>query len=67
VEHGTSGILVPERDADALARELLRLMNEQVQLTALARNGAEAVAEKFEQSAQVRRLESHYLETVRRT
>ncbi len=64
IEHGISGILVAERDSAALAAALLKLAAEPETLRALAENGAAAVAEKFEQRAQTRKLEDLYLEVM---
>lgn len=64
IEHGVSGVLLPERDADGLARELLRAVSAPEILRELAEGGAAAVAEKFEQKAQVRKLEDYYFEAI---
>ncbi|MGI8438006.1 MAG: glycosyltransferase [Chthoniobacterales bacterium] len=64
IENGISGMLVAERDDDALAQALLQLADQPAQLTALAQRGAEAVAEKFETRAQVRQLEDYYFEAM---
>ena len=64
IENGTSGVLVPERDHEALARALLEAVENQAVLARLAKAGAEVVAKKFEQRSQVRRLEDIYLETM---
>jgi glycosyltransferase involved in cell wall biosynthesis len=64
IEHGVSGVLVPERDHEALARALLDAAQDRHILSRLAREGAAAVAAKFDQRAQVRRLEEIYLETI---
>jgi glycosyltransferase involved in cell wall biosynthesis len=61
IENGVSGILVPERDHEALARALLDAAQDRHFLSRIARAGAEAVAQKFDQRAQVRRLEDIYL------
>ena len=61
IEHGTSGVLVPERDHEALARALLDASQDRHLLSQLAGEGAAAVAAKFAQPAQVRRLEEIYL------
>jgi colanic acid/amylovoran biosynthesis glycosyltransferase len=61
IENGVSGILVPERDHEALSRALLDAARDLDLLKRLARNGANAVAEKFDQRSQVRRLEETYL------
>jgi colanic acid/amylovoran biosynthesis glycosyltransferase len=64
IESGVSGILVPERDHEAVARALLDAVKDRELLARLARAGADAVAEKFDQRSQVRRLEDIYLETM---
>ncbi len=64
IENGVSGILVAERDADALALALLLAADQPAQLSTLAERGAAAVAEKFEQQAATRRLEDIYLEAI---
>jgi glycosyltransferase involved in cell wall biosynthesis len=61
IENGVSGILVPERNYDALSRALLDSVNDLNLLARLARNGSNVVAEKFDQRNQIRRLEEIYL------
>jgi colanic acid/amylovoran biosynthesis glycosyltransferase len=61
IENGVSGILVPERDYEALSRALLDAMQDLDLLKRLALNGANIVAEKFDQRNQIRRLEEIYL------
>jgi glycosyltransferase involved in cell wall biosynthesis len=61
IENGVSGILVPERDYEALSAALLKSVQDPSLLARIARNGANAVAEKFDQQNQVRRLEEIYL------
>ncbi len=60
IENGVSGILVPERDHEALAGALLEAVKDPQVLSRLARNGANAIAEKFDQRNQIRRLEEIY-------
>jgi len=55
---------VPERDHEALARALLEAVQDRALLAQVAKAGADVVAQKFEQRAQVRRLEDIYLETM---
>ena len=65
IEDGTSGVLVPERDAAALAQQLIALTAQPDVLAQLADRGAQAVAAKFEQRAQVAKLEEYYFEAMR--
>lgn len=60
VEHGESGLLVPERDDAALAGEMLRLAKDPALYRALGARGAERVRECFDLSAQTRVLEGLY-------
>jgi colanic acid/amylovoran biosynthesis glycosyltransferase len=64
IENDVSGMLVPERDHEALARVLLSAVQDRALLARLAQAGSDAVAKKFEQRSQVRRLEDIYLETM---
>ena len=64
IAHGRSGILVKESDDKALARALLDAGAHPDHLTVLARNGADSVRQKFEQSAQTRKLEDYYFEAM---
>jgi colanic acid/amylovoran biosynthesis glycosyltransferase len=61
IENGVSGVLVPERDDEALARALLEAAQDRHLLSKIARAGADAVMQKFDQRAQVTRLEEVYL------
>jgi glycosyltransferase involved in cell wall biosynthesis len=64
IENGVSGVLVAERDAEGLSRALLDVVQDRQWLSQLARNGAEAVAQKFELRAQIRKLEEIYLRSL---
>ena len=64
IENGRSGILVRERDAESLAHVLLERTSNPEGLAAIARNGAEAVRQKFQQSVQTKTLEDYYLEAI---
>jgi len=66
IENGVSGVLVPERDDKALARALFEAARDRHFLSGIGRAGAGAVAEKFDQSTQVRRLEDIYLRMIGR-
>ena len=61
-----SGVLVAERAHPALAAALLAWTDRPEALAQLARRGAAAVAEKFEQRAQARALEDCYQEALGR-
>jgi len=64
IENGRSGILVPERNDDALALVLLERTANPEGLAAIARNGAEVVRKHFEQTSQTHQLEDYYLEAI---
>jgi colanic acid/amylovoran biosynthesis glycosyltransferase len=66
VEHGMSGVLVPERDAEELAWALLNAVEDRHFLSQVARNGADVIREKFDLRAQARRLEDVYLRLIGR-
>ncbi len=61
IENGVSGVLVAERNYEALSRALLGAVQDPDLLKRLARNGANVVAEKFDQRKQIDRLEEIYL------
>ncbi len=64
VEHGTSGILVAERDDAALARELIALANSPERYAAMGAAAAARVAAQFDLRATVQSLEGFYDEAV---
>ena len=64
IENGRSGILVRERDDGSLAHLLLERTSNPEGLAAIARNGAEVVRQKFQQSVQTKTLEDYYLEAI---
>jgi glycosyltransferase involved in cell wall biosynthesis len=64
IEHGMSGVLVPERDDHELAWALLNAVEDPHFLSQIARNGAEVVREKFDLRVQARRLEDIYLRMI---
>jgi colanic acid/amylovoran biosynthesis glycosyltransferase len=66
IEHGRSGVLVPERDDEELAWALLNAVEDRHFLSQVARNGAEVVREKFDLWVQARRLEDVYLRIIGR-
>jgi colanic acid/amylovoran biosynthesis glycosyltransferase len=61
VENGVSGILLPERDCDALSRALLDAAKDPGLLRRIGGAGASAVRRNFDLSAQAQRLEQIYL------
>ena len=66
IENGVSGVLVPERNDEALARALLNAAQDPGFLSQIAHAGAEAVRQNFDSAAQVQRLEDIYLRMVGR-
>jgi colanic acid/amylovoran biosynthesis glycosyltransferase len=64
IESGVSGVLVAERDVDALSAALLKAAETPEILSVMAKAGADSVKAKFDQTEQVRRLEDIYLETI---
>jgi glycosyltransferase involved in cell wall biosynthesis len=61
IENSVSGVLVPERDDEALVQALLNASRDPDLLSRIARSGAEAVRKNFDLSAQAQRLEEIYL------
>ncbi|PYJ58312.1 MAG: colanic acid biosynthesis glycosyltransferase WcaL, partial [Verrucomicrobia bacterium] len=66
VENGVSGVLVRERDHEALANALLNATQDSDSLARIARNGAEVVRQKFDLATQAHQLEEIYLRTIGR-
>jgi colanic acid/amylovoran biosynthesis glycosyltransferase len=64
VENGVSGVLVRERDHEALANALLNTTQDSDSLARIARNGAEVVRKNFDLHAQAQRLEEIYLRLI---
>jgi glycosyltransferase involved in cell wall biosynthesis len=64
IENGVSGVLVPEHDHEELGRTLLSAVQDLDFLSRVGRAGADAVAQKFDQRIQVRRLEDIYLHAM---
>ena len=64
VEHGASGVLVDERDDEALAKAIIPAAQHPERLTQMGRAAAEHVAKKFEQGERTRRLEEIYLRAI---
>jgi colanic acid/amylovoran biosynthesis glycosyltransferase len=64
VENGVSGVLVRERDHEALANALLNSAQDSYSLARIARKGAEIVGKNFDLQAQAQRLEEIYLRLI---
>jgi colanic acid/amylovoran biosynthesis glycosyltransferase len=64
IEHGVSGVLVPERDEFALVETLLEAVQDPGFLSRIAQCGADAVRQRFDLPQQARRLEDIYLRTI---
>jgi colanic acid/amylovoran biosynthesis glycosyltransferase len=64
VEHGVSGILVPERDASALGDELCALAENPARYAAMSRAAGERVRAMFDLRATVAALEGFYNEAL---
>ncbi len=64
IANGKNGVLVGERDGDALANALFDAVTKPEELSMFAANGAETVRRDFEQSAQVRKLEDYYFQAI---
>lgn len=60
IENDVSGVLVEERDFEALANALISAAQDSASLARLARNGADAVRQKFDLQVQARHLEDIY-------
>ncbi|MBA2431755.1 MAG: glycosyltransferase [Chthoniobacterales bacterium] len=65
VEHGRGGLLVQERDFEALATSMKEITRSPVAFREMGLLGSSYVAANFEQSEQIRQLELHYEEAVR--
>ena len=66
VENGLSGVLVPERDHEGLARALVNAAKDPAFVSQIPRSGAEAVRKNFDLQLQAQRLEDIYLRTIGR-
>ena len=64
IENGVSGVLVPERDHEALAQALLDAVKDPGFLSRIGRAGADAVRENFDREKQAERLEDIYLKLL---
>jgi colanic acid/amylovoran biosynthesis glycosyltransferase len=66
IENGVSGVLVRERDHEALADALLSSAQDSTFLSRIARSGAEVVRKNFDLRIQAQRLEEIYLRLIGR-
>jgi glycosyltransferase involved in cell wall biosynthesis len=66
IENGVNGVLVPERDDEALARALLNAAQDSGFLSRIGHAGGEAVRKNFDLSTQAHRLEEIYLRVIGR-
>ena len=64
IEHGVSGVLVPERDEFALVEELLNAVQNCGFLSGIAQTGAQTVRRNFDLATQAQQLEEIYLKTI---
>jgi colanic acid/amylovoran biosynthesis glycosyltransferase len=64
VEHGVSGLLTPERDADALRDSLLALAANSSLYSGMSAAAARSVRHKFEQRSAIAALEGFYAELI---
>ncbi len=67
VEDGISGRLVAEGDAGSLARAMIEVAKTPRLLAAMSAAARDAVAQRFDRTAQTRRLEDIYLQEIRRS
>lgn len=66
VEDGSTGLLVPPRDAEALARAIGTLLEDQDRARRLGRAARQRVADRFSVEQMVRRTERFYLDLLDR-
>jgi glycosyltransferase involved in cell wall biosynthesis len=64
IEDGRSGLLIHEKDHDALATGILHLLQNDAQRHAIAAAGSQAVHKKFDLQRQLTRLEEIYEEAI---
>jgi glycosyltransferase involved in cell wall biosynthesis len=60
ISDGETGLLFPPRDADALARCILRMIEDPGRATAMARAGRKRVEAEFSVTAKIDRTEALY-------
>lgn len=66
LEGGKAGVLVPPRDADALAKAIVELARDEKKRTELSDYGKKLVAEKFDIRRTVKEYERLYLELLKK-
>jgi colanic acid/amylovoran biosynthesis glycosyltransferase len=66
VEHGRTGLLVPSGDASLLAAALRQLIDTPATAQALSENARQVALDRFNATAQSRRLEEKFLEIIER-
>jgi glycosyltransferase involved in cell wall biosynthesis len=64
VQDGTTGYLVRERDAEALASAVLKVVSNRERAGAMGQNGQRLVDTRFGMDACVKRLEEVYLSVL---
>jgi colanic acid/amylovoran biosynthesis glycosyltransferase len=64
VQEGVDGILVPERDEPALYEALVKLRSQPDLWRQMGKQASRSVAQNFEQSQQIQKLESVYAEAI---
>ena len=64
IENGVCGVLVPEHNADELARALINAAQDSEFLSRIGRAGADSVEQKFDQRIQTWHLEDIYLQAI---
>jgi colanic acid/amylovoran biosynthesis glycosyltransferase len=64
IEHGVSGVLIPERDEFVLVETLLNAVQDPDLLSRIAQAGANAVRKQFDLQQQAQRLEDIYLRMI---
>jgi colanic acid/amylovoran biosynthesis glycosyltransferase len=67
IRHSENGVLVKERDADAIYHWMDRLTENWALAQELGRRAAETIGRDFDLAAQIQNLESIYLETIERS
>ena len=66
VEHGRTGLLVAEKNPQALCAALLEVVDHRDRWMQMGRDASENITANFEQRAQIAHLESHYRKVLER-